>query len=469
MMFKNKYKEANNDVKVDSSLKEDTIKKMESFNNKRKSPNLAFRVTIIATSIMIIVSTLLIRNKGMESYAIALPEYPSKIGFEDFEEEVKRREEIDNKFIINLNKFSIDTSSQVLRGADRETNSLFSPISLYMALAMVAETAEGDTQQQIINALNMPDIDLIKSETGKLFRQLYFHNEIGRLTFANSLWLNKDVAFNENKLKTLAEDYYAHSFSLDFQDRNSSEKISDWVSENTGRKLGNDPSEFTLNKDQVMTLINTVSFYDEWIDTFDKDKTKEDIFYLQDGRQVKNDFMNMKYFSHGFAHGDGYVVSSLNMKNSNSMIFILPDEDKSPYDIVANPEMLKEAISSLSSEKSGHGEVVFKIPKFNFSSKSELNDVAKKLGIKDAFHMNNANFKPLSETKPLFISDIKQSAYISIDEIGVEASAFTQIDYVGSALPEGRADMILDRPFIFVITGIDKSPLFVGIINNPTL
>lgn len=169
-----------------------------------------------------------------------------------------------------------------------------------MALTMVADTAGGKTQEQIINALNMQDIDMIRSETGKLFRQLYFHNEIGRLTFANSLWLNKDVAFNENKLKTLAEDYYAHSFSLNFQDKNSSVKISEWISENTGGKLGNDPSEFTLNKDQVMTL-------------------------------------------------------------------------------------------------------------------------------------------------------------------------FTQIDYFGSAMPEGRADMILDRPFIFIITGMDKAPLFVGIINNPSL
>ena len=38
-MFKNKYKKANNDIKVDNSLKEDTIKKMKSFNTKRKLPN----------------------------------------------------------------------------------------------------------------------------------------------------------------------------------------------------------------------------------------------------------------------------------------------------------------------------------------------------------------------------------------------------------------------------------------------
>lgn len=468
-MFKKKYKQANNDIKVDQSLKEDTITKMRNMKVEEKESNFAFRAILIVASIIVIGFSLSMRKNETESYAIGLPEYPSKIGFEDFDEKVKRREEIDERFIQNLNKFSIETSSQVLKAADKKKNSLFSPMSLYMALAMVAETTEGDTQEEIINALNMSDIDMIRGETGKLFRQLYFHNEIGRLTLANSLWLNKDVAFNEDKLKTLAEDYYAHSFSLDVHDKDSSKRISEWVSENTGGKLGNDPGGFPLDKDSRMTLINTVNFHDEWIDTFDKDKTKEDTFYLKDGTQVKNDFMNMTYSSHGFAHGDGYSVSNLNMKNSNTMIFILPHEDKSPYDIVANPEGLKEAINALSSEKRGYGQVVFKIPKFDFSSKLGLNDLAKGLGVEDAFDMNNANFTPLSDTKPLFISEIKQSSYISIDELGVEAAAFTQIDYCGSAMPEGRADMILDRPFIFVITGIDNSPLFIGIINNPNL
>ncbi|HZK33103.1 MAG TPA: serpin family protein, partial [Tissierellaceae bacterium] len=445
-MVNKKYKEANKDIKVDELLKESTIEKMKNINYKEKESNLAFRLILIVSSIIIIGSSLFMKKNETESYAIGLPEYPTKIGFEDFDEKVKRREEIDENFIQNLNKFTIETSSQVLKDTDREANSLFSPISLYMALAMVAETAEGDTQEEIINALNMPDMDMIRGETGKLFRRLYFHNEIGRLNFANSLWLNKDIAFKENKLEALAKDYYAHSFSLDVHHSNSSKRISEWVSENTGGKLGNDPGDFPLDKDSRMTLINTVNFYDEWIDTFNKDKTKEDIFYLEDGSQVKNDFMNMTYASHGFAHGDGYTVSSLNMKNMNRMIFILPHEDKSPYDIISDPDRLKEAINALSSEKRGYGEVVFKIPKFDFSSKLGLNDLARKLGIENAFDESNANFTPLSDTKPLFISNIKQSTYISIDEIGVEASAFTQIDYCGSAMPEGRADMILDRP-----------------------
>ncbi|NLM44994.1 MAG: serpin family protein, partial [Clostridiales bacterium] len=45
--------------------------------------------------------------------------------------------------------------------------------------------------------------------------------------------------------------------------------------------------------------------------------------------------------------------------------------------------------------------------------------------------------------------------------------AFTRIDYVGAAKPEGMAEMFLDRPFIFAIIKADGCPLFVGVINNP--
>lgn len=467
-MLSKKYKDANNDIEVEHSLKEDTIKKMKDSQGKKNGITLYPRIALAALAIVIIGSSLFIKNRKIETYAIGTPVYPTKIGFEDFDAKFNRREDIDEKFIKNLNDFSIKSSSLVLSDTDRDTNSLYSPISLYMALAMVGETVKGETQDQIVNALSMDSMELIRSETGKLFRRLYFHNEIGRLTLANSLWLNKNVRFNENKLDTLAKDYYAHSFSLDFSKADSPKKISDWVSENTGGKLGNDPNDFQLALDDVMSLINTVSFYDEWIDSFSVKSTKKDIFYLDDGNKVETDFMNMTFGSHSFVGGDGYTVSQLVLKNRNSMVFILPDEDKSPYDIVSDPKVLQGAITALSTDESQTGQVVFKIPKFKFSSKLELNGLARKLGIESIFK-ESADFSPLSETKPLFISDIKQSAFISIDEKGVEAAAFTEILYCGSAMPEGRADMILDRPFIFVITGVDNSPLFIGIVNNPTL
>ena len=427
-----------------------------------------FKLAVIGLIICVVAISCALGNNKLDSYAIAEPVYPTKIKFDDFDEEVNRREDIDENFIKKLRDFSTKTSSVVLGEIDKDTNSLYSPISLYMALSMASETANEDTQKEILEVLNMDNIEMVRSETGKLFRRLYYHNEIGKLSIGNSLWLKNGVEFNGDLLDLLAKEYYASSFSLDFNDKESPKRISKWVSEQTGGKLVENSSEFSLNPDDVMTLINTIYFYDEWVDSFNAENTKEDEFYLADGSTVKSDFMNMTYGSHGFVGADGYTVSYLNLKNNSQMVFILPDEGVSPYDIILDPELLDEALNTLSTDERQMGEVIFKIPKFNFSSNLELKDICKTLGMENAFE-TTADFTNLSDTKPLFISDIKQNSAISIDEKGVEATAFTQIHYCGAALPDGKAEMILNRPFIFAITGYNGLPLFIGVINNPNL
>lgn len=68
----------------------------------------------------------------------------------------------------------------------------------------------------------------------------------------------------------------------------------------------------------------------------------------------------------------------------------------------------------------------------------------------------------------VYISNIKQESYIAIDEKGVEAAAFTEIDYCGAAaITEDKAEMILNRPFIYGIQDSNGVLLFVGICENP--
>lgn len=401
------------------------------------------------------------------NHAIAAPEYPSKIRFEDFDEKRNRLEDIDGSFLTSVKEFSFESASVILKEQDNKTNSLYSPMSLYMALAMMAESAQGYTRQEILDAIYINDSSMIGEETGKLFRKQYFHNEIGKLNLANSLWLNKDIQFNKELLDRLATDYYSYSFHVDFADKDTSKKISDWVSENTGGRLGKDPKDFMTDSNQVMMLLNTIYFYDEWMDRFNEDKTEEDMFYLADGSTIKCDFMNMIFGSHGYVGVDGYTSSYLTFKNGGKMVFVLPDEGVSPIDIISDPKLLSDAIGSTSSEERQFGKVIFKIPKFNYKAQLDLREHMKTLGVKSAFDMNAADFTPLSGTKPLFVSEVQQSAAISIDEKGCEATAFTRIDHVGAAKPEGMAEMFLDRPFIFAIIKADGCPLFVGVINNP--
>ena len=57
---------------------------------------------------------------------------------------------------------------------------------------------------------------------------------------------------------------------------------------------------------------------------------------------------------------------------------------------------------------------------------------------------------------------------MAVDEEGVTAAAYTMMANSGAGMPpEEEVDFVLDRPFLFVITGVDGLPLFTGIVNTP--
>ena len=58
---------------------------------------------------------------------------------------------------------------------------------------------------------------------------------------------------------------------------------------------------------------------------------------------------------------------------------------------------------------------------------------------------------------------------VAIDEDGVTAVAYTLIVTKNGAAPppDDEVDFVVDRPFLFLITGADDVPLFAGVVNQP--
>lgn len=490
-MFKDIFKSANNEIKAPAHLKTNTINELlnpsknstiKTSKRSRHNYLLPAGATTIGLAAALAVIFLFngtivpytknsdnnaaITNTPATAYALGAPEYPTPLVFDDYEGRNSRLETIDEGYLQGVRDFSFTSAGEILNNQkSKGSNTVYSPISLYMALTMLAETTDNSTRGEILNLLSTNDMSLISSETPKLFRSLYTDNEIGKLNLANSLWLSKDFDFNKETIDKLTSNYYAHSFSVDFTNPGTSKNISDWISKYTGGKLGTNPSAFDPNPSQIMSIINTIYFYDQWQSEFDPTLTKAENFNLEDKTTVSCDFMNTQTIQ-GFSRGDNYTSSSLKFKNDCSMVFVLPDEGVSPYDIIDNPTALAEAINYMGTSKEKYGIVNFKIPKFNFSNDLQLNDAIKALGVEKIFS-SEADFSPLS-AKDLFVSTVKQSATIAIDEIGCEAAAYTKIDIFGAGIPSDKADMILNRPFIFAIKDGNGIPLFIGVINNPT-
>lgn len=391
--------------------------------------------------------------------------YPQAIDFDDFEssQAVRESNPLSESFVSAVDDFSYQTTAALLaEKAGQNIN--YSPLSLYYALSVAACGANGETQQQMLTLLGITDSATLAEQCGNLYRLLYRDNEISQLKLANSLWLDNEVngeaiSYKEDFLTTAADDFYASSHSVDFADATAGEMMSAWVAENTNGLL---TPQINPEAEQILSIINTVYFYDQWINRFDASKTAADTFYLADGTTQKVDFMNQTFASAGYARGENYTRSQLALKDNGSMIFVLPDEGVDLTSLVASPQALQAVLTG---GESVSGEVVWQIPKFSFGFSADLTSTLKDLGITAAFS-ESADFSAITDAAA-FISSVKQDTHIAVDENGVEAAAFTQIDYSGSAMPEGRAEMILNRPFIYAVTASNGMLLFVGVCHNP--
>lgn len=404
-------------------------------------------------------------NVDLQVAARVTPVYPEAIGFEDDDgrRAVRDVNVVDDEFHAALDRFAYQTASQILQESDQ--NQLYSPISLYYAAALAAMGANGETQKELLDLLGYADPKVLAAQCGNFYRLLYTDNEIAQFRIANSLWLDTDmngdtVTFKEAYLNVARDEFYASVFDVDFSSPDTGSLMGQWIADQTKGTLAYDSQP---NPSQIMSILNTIYFYDEWTDRFDADKTGEDEFYLANGETIPCEFMNARYGSHGFVDGDGYTRSSLGLKEAGSMVFILPDQGESIDEMLSTPGRIQSIFTE--GEKQ-NGQVIWQIPKFTYGTSMDLGQAMKELGVNCAFE-SDADFSKITDGVA-YISSIQQKTHIAIDENGVEASAYTEISYCGACPPEGRAEIILDRPFIFGIQSRTGDLLFIGVCKDPT-
>ena len=450
-----------------TNVREDLIEEAANIKLK-KNKQIWQRAAVLAACAVLVLAVVLLatilEKDDKQTGPLLNVVYPEVYAFDDYDTRMTIRDQnpVDDTFIEAINDFSYRTAAQLL--SDDGLNKSYSPLSLYYALSLAASGAREDTAAELLDVLGVKDTETLTQQCGNLYRMLYYENEIGKLKIANSIWLDNDylgqpVKFEDDFVKQAANDFYASSHHVDFAQADTGKQMAAWIAEQTQGTLSPD---ITTDPEQILAIINTIYFYDQWIDKFSKNETAEGIFYLADGSEVKSDFMNQTFGSAGFSRGTNFTRAGLALKNSAQMVFVLPYQGVSPYDLLASPELMRQAIEG---GDAYNGEVVWKIPKFNFGSEFELKETLANLGVERAFQQE-ADFSGITD-HAAFISSIRQESHIAIDENGVEASAFTKIDYDGAALPEGRADMILDRPFVFAVIGQYGNLLFVGVCENP--
>ena len=368
--------------------------------------------------------------------------------------------------------FTVDLYSAL----PEEGNLFFSPLSIYMALAMTSAGANGDTLAQMEEAMHFPFTQeqlhpAFHALMSALENRQYLPDDRGEgftLNLVNSIWAQKGYAFLADFLGVLKGSYDTGVRLADFAADPDAvrDAINMWVEEATHDRIVDLIPQGAITKETLLTLVNAIYFNAPWAFPFDEQDTELGPFTLLDGTEVEVPLMHETELL-GYAQGDQYQAVELDYNgNDLSMVVILPSSGA--FEAVnsrLSPEFINQLIGDLSREN-----VILTLPKFTVEWSNVLNDTLASLGMPDAFNSSVADFSGIDGRRVFFIGAVIHKAFVSVDEAGTEAAAATAVIMVGSApgYQPTYYEVNVDRPFLFFIRDKEtQAILFFGRVVHP--
>ncbi len=117
----------------------------------------------------------------------------------------------------------------------KNENYMFSPLSIQSAFAMVANGAQDETRQEILDALGIQDLEVYNQRLEKLL-EIYKMEELMQLHLANGVWvLKEDATVSETYAERMRTYYNAPVATVP---KNSAvQEINKWVRDNTNGEI----------------------------------------------------------------------------------------------------------------------------------------------------------------------------------------------------------------------------------------
>ncbi len=370
--------------------------------------------------------------------------------------------------------FSADSMAEILGSAEEE-NLIYSPLNTYMALSILAETAGGSTREEILAALHADSQDEVRERIETLLEGCYVNREISdgskknksAILPAASVWLNAALedSYREDTLKTLASVYHTSAFSGTMGSEDYNKLLREWTDEQTQGLLKNSIRDLSMPETASWCLMATLYYQAQWGIAFDDSYT--DTWHGVNGPENKK-FMNDGGCYADYYEGEHFVLGNKRTDNG-IMWFFLPEEGLSPAALLRDEEALS-LFGSLGDQRGdndplGKAELDISMPAFDIESKLELNEMLKALGMTEMFGAA-ADFSSLGEDLG-GVDTVSQTARVIVDEFGVKAAAYCAATGAGMLDPLPRESLVLDRPFLFILTDQNGVMLFSGIVNEP--
>jgi serpin B len=375
----------------------------------------------------------------------------------------------------SVRAFAADLYSR-LSAADG--NLICSPYSVAVALAMTRVGALGATADEMDDVLRAgPQADY---NNGMNALSAHLDSLVGpqkrldgsdadiALATANSLWGQSGIAWQQRFLDTLAREYGTGMRVVDYvrQTEAARGQINAWTSRQTEDRIPEIIPEGVLDQLTRLVLVNAIYLKAPWESPFEESLTRKRSFVRADGLSVDVDMMRGALESVDYARVGGCQIARLPYAGGGlAMSVLLPDGDLSSLE----SGIAGDGLTSLLRAPRPVGSLHVQMPKWKFRLFSPLNDVLAAMGMPTAFDPDEADFDGMTTDADLYISAVLHDAFIAVDEEGTEAAAATAVVMNDLSLAVPATELVLDRPFLFVIHDSETStPLFMGRVSDPS-
>ncbi len=377
-------------------------------------------------------------------------------------------------------------------GCNSTDNIAVSPISAFMVLGMAAESANGDTQKEILEALGLTyeeletlapilnnDMNRILSESvdefgGKLENSENMPKNI--VKSVNSIWACDRIHYNDQGLAKISTDFYSDIFRTDFKSGEGNKLMNSYIKNETRGFLD---INLDVPPSTVMALMNVLYIKEIWNQSGnDLIETKDEYEFSNTDKTIRKGKLLNGYYHSGRALVAEKFRKFYTVTNSGyKLTFLVPNDGYSASDIY-NVECLGLNTPYTYSEdnKIFHTRCFF--PEFKTEFFESIKGSVQKLGIKQFFTDGGCDFSSLvasiDNAPGVYCSDVKQAAKFEVQKSGIEGAAVTvaTMEAATSPGPDAKVyedvyeDFIVDRAFAYTFEDPYGNVIFTGVVNK---
>lgn len=351
-----------------------------------------------------------------------------------------------------------------LRGEEGNDGNIFiSPHSISSSLAMVYAGAEGDTREEMKQALHFEfDDETLHPAFNQLDLELASRPDVDsddgdppQVAVVNQSWGDVTLDFVDDYLDVLAKHYGSDMRIVDFEHdhEDTRQEINHWVEEATNDRIQDLLPASAIDELTRFVLVNAIYFDADWKNEFDESDTRDQPFHLIDGTTVDVPLMRQTEDVGYYGGEDTVAVSLPYVGDELAFVAWMPADEEQDFSVWED-EFERPNFDEVVAEMSPR-EVRVLLPRFEQRQEFALSEVFEQLGMVEAFEEWDANFDgigQLPEGWNLYLSEIFHQTFVDVDEEGTEAAAATGSVGAGvDSAPPPPPEVRFDRPFYYAI------------------